>query len=468
MVVVLATDFLFFLLIGVVAVYFLYAMHRPHMLRPWRTLARNKTALISLTVVAFYTVIAVVDSLHFRPLITVPEQGADAQEEIYSNEILSVLDWLLTPLRNQHEKTYSRPFALHAYVKESIDGDMGQRDYPRLQYGGAHLASLEQRQADISHLAASAAIKAAAVSIALLLLFSCVCAIRRRTSVVVQLRYFFGGNDSMAPWRTLFFTLAVILLIIFICVQLSSRYHILGTDKVGEDVFYQAVKSIRTGVLIGTLTTLVMLPFALLLGITAGYFLGRVDDIIQYVYTTLNSIPGVLLIAAAVLMLHLYMNQHQDSFNNLVVRADTRLLLLCIILGVTSWTGLCRLLRAETLKVKSMDYITAARVLGVGKAGIILRHIMPNVMHIVFITVALDFSGLVLAEAVLSYVNIGVDPTMYSWGNMINGARLEMAREPIVWWSLCAAFGFMFVLVLCANLLADAVRDAFDPHTATR
>ncbi len=89
---------------------------------------------------------------------------------------------------------------------------------------------------------------------------------------------------------------------------------------------------------------------------------------------------------------------------------------------------------------------------------------MPNFMHIVLITVALDFSGLVLAEAVLSYINIGVDPTMESWGNMINSARLELAREPMVWWSLLAAFVFMFVLVLAANIFADAVRDAFDPR----
>jgi peptide/nickel transport system permease protein len=86
------------------------------------------------------------------------------------------------------------------------------------------------------------------------------------------------------------------------------------------------------------------------------------------------------------------------------------------------------------------------------------------VLHIVLITVVLDFSGLVLAEAALSYINIGVDPTMNSWGNMINSARLEMAREPIVWWSLAAAFGFMFTLVLAANLFSDVVRDAFDPR----
>ena len=111
-----------------------------------------------------------------------------------------------------------------------------------------------------------------------------------------------------------------------------------------------------------------------------------------------------------------------------------------------------------------MEYVQAARALGVKKGMILFRHILPNVMHIVLISVVLDFSSLVLAEAVLSYINIGVDSTTYSWGNMINGARLEMAREPIVWWSLSAAFLFMFTLVLAANLFADTVQDAFDPR----
>ena len=131
---------------------------------------------------------------------------------------------------------------------------------------------------------------------------------------------------------------------------------------------------------------------------------------------------------------------------------------------MTSWTGLCRYLRAESLKLREVDYVLAARALGAGHFAIIGRHILPNVMHIVLITVVLDFSGLVLAEAVLSYVQIGVDPTTHSWGNMINSARLEMAREPIVWWSLAAAFVFMFSLVLAANLFADVVRDALDPR----
>jgi len=270
------------------------------------------------------------------------------------------------------------------------------------------------------------------------------------------------------PWRTILGTLAALLALLLLAVNLAGDYHVLGTDKVGQDVFYQTLKSIRTGLLIGTLTTLVMLPFAILMGIVAGYARGWIDDVVQYIYTTLNSIPHVLLIAAAILMLQVYMANHPELFETTVERADIRLLFLCIILGITSWTGLCRLLRGESLKLREAEYIQAAVSFGVSHARIITRHILPNVMHIVLITVVLDFSGLVLAEAVLSYVGVGVDPTMNSWGNMINSARLEMAREPVVWWSLLSAFLFMFTLVLAANLFSDAVRDAFDPRTQDR
>ncbi|MBI3359030.1 MAG: ABC transporter permease [Nitrospirae bacterium] len=240
--------------------------------------------------------------------------------------------------------------------------------------------------------------------------------------------------------------------------------HLLGTDKVGQDVLYLSLKAIRTGLVVGTLTTLIMLPFAVLLGISAGYFKGWVDDLIQYLYTTLSSVPGVLLIAATVLILQVYMDTHADDFKSSAERADVKLFFLCLILGTTGWIGLCRLLRGETLKISELEYVQAASALGVSHGKIITRHILPNVMHIILISAVLDFSGLVLTEAILSYVGIGVDPSMISWGNMINSARLEMAREPIVWWSLLAAFVMMFGLVLSANIFSDAVRDALDPR----
>ena len=137
--------------------------------------------------------------------------------------------------------------------------------------------------------------------------------------------------------------------------------------------------------------------------------------------------------------------------------------MLCAILGLTSWTGLARLLRGEALKLSQLEYIQAAHAFGVSDARI-LGGILPNVGHIVIIATVMDFSGFVLAESL--HYGVGVDPATTSFGNMINSARLEMGREPIVWWSLAAAFGFMFVLVLAANLFADAVRDGFDPGSA--
>lgn len=241
----------------------------------------------------------------------------------------------------------------------------------------------------------------------------------------------------------------------------------MGTGKIGQDIFYYTIKSIRTGLIIGILTTLFMMPLALLLGISAGYFGGWVDDIIQYIYTTLSSIPGVLLITASVLSMQTYIANHPQQFPTLAKSADARLLALCLILGVTSWTSLCRLLRAEALKLREIDYVLAARALGSSSFTILRKHLLPNVMHIVLITLVLDFSFLVLAEAVLSYVGVGVSPMTISWGNMINGARLELARDPIVWWPMLSAFALMFILVLASNLFADAVRDAFDPHQST-
>ena len=200
------------------------------------------------------------------------------------------------------------------------------------------------------------------------------------------------------------------------------------------------------------------------MGIAAGYFGGFVDDIIQYIYTTLSSIPGVLLITASVLSMQTYIANHPQQFRTLAENADARLLALCLILGVTSWTSLCRLLRAESMKLREVDFVLAAKALGSGSFKIIYKHLLPNVMHIVVITLVLDFSFLVLAEAVLSYVGVGVSPMTISWGNMINAARLELAREPVVWWPVLSAFLFMFLLVLASNLFADAVCEAFDPH----
>jgi peptide/nickel transport system permease protein len=409
-------------------------------------------------VLLFYVAIGLLDSVHYKPDLD------NTKEE--TAEMLSLLDLVLTDLRQRQEKTYSAPLATHLYAKENIDQADGstKRDFPRLLYAGTHLQDPHNDWfSDVIWLAVKGLISGFMIWLGLVVLWLFLLASQHGNSFVQEYRLNVSGKSAI-PWKTAFMTLLFLMLLIGAVTSLSLHYHVFGTDKVGEDVLYQALKSIRTGLVIGTLTTLVMLPAAILLGIMAGYFKGWVDDLIQYTYTTLNSIPGVLLIAAAILMMQIYMSNHEAEYASLIERADMRLLFLCLILGVTSWTGLCRLLRGETLKLRELDYVLAATAFGVNHFTIILRHILPNVVHIVLITVVLDFSGLVLAEAVLSYVNIGVDPSTNSWGNMINSARLEMAREPIVWWSLAASLIFMFTLVLAANLFSDVVRDAFDPR----
>lgn len=425
------TDWLLWLLVFCGIVYTLNSLRYPDRREAWSQVMQSPIAVVTLVILMCYLCIALVDSIHIR----------------YSNHhpaMQSILDVMMQPLSHEQEKTYSSPFATHLFVKTTVSEHGRQfRAYAPLKFVNSRgvLASV-----------LGAVMK---TLFALLIVYAAIYWLHR---------HFCRDKKIMMAWRSAAVTFAVVMLLVSVAWALSQHYHILGTDKIGRDIFYLSLKSIRTGVLIGTLTTVFMLPFALFFGALAGYCRGWVDDVIQYVYTTLSSIPGVLLITAAILVMQVYIHNHPQLFPTLASRADARLLSLCLILGITSWTSLCRLIRADTMKLKQLEFVQAARVMGVSHKKIILRHILSNVMHIVLITIVLDFSGLVLAEAVLSYVGVGVDPTTISWGNMINAARLELSRQPVVWWPLVSAMVSMFVLVLSANLFADRIRDAFDPR----
>jgi peptide/nickel transport system permease protein len=442
----LATDVLLWLLVAALLAYGWHCRRHPHLAAPWARVFRSPAAVASSVILAAYVLVGLADSLHFRLRLERQQPGTAVA---YAPEVLSALDLALGHLRGRSEKTYSAPLATRLYTREMIElpGGKQARDFPRLRFGGAHLSEEAEWAADVARRAAAGLAVAAGLWV---LAAVALVPLRRRKPQV--------------PWGAALWALGVLLAIAGPVAALSTGYHVLGTDKVGQDVLYQSLKSVRTSLAIGTLTTLVMLPIGVALGTMAGYFKGWVDDAIQYLYTTLNSIPAVLLIAAAVLMVQVFLEARADWFATATERADVRLLMLCAILGLTSWTGLARLLRGETLKLSELEYIQAAHAFGVAHARVLSRHILPNVAHIVIIALVMDFSALVLAEAVLSYVGVGVDPATTSFGTMINAARLEMSREPIVWWSLAAAFVFMFALVLAANLLADAVRDGFDPR----
>lgn len=220
--------------------------------------------------------------------------------------------------------------------------------------------------------------------------------------------------------------------------------HLLGTDILGRDVLHLTLKGARVALLVGGFTSLIVIPLALLTGICAGYFGRRVDDVFFFVSSTLASMPGLLLLIALIIVLG---------------RGPVQV---CLALGVTSWVGFARVARGETLKLRELDFVHAARALGVSEPRILVRHVLPNLMHLVIITFVLLFSGLVLSEATLSWLGIGIDG---SWGQMIDQARDELSRDPIVWWNLAAASVALFALVLSVNLVGDAVRDVLDPRT---
>jgi peptide/nickel transport system permease protein len=460
------TDALLWLLFFCCIAYAIYVRKQAHLRAPWSRIAHSASGMSSAVVLAVFVVIAMLDSIHFRPQLE--GQAADGGK-LYAVEVRSVLDVLLEDLRTKNERTYSAPLAAHAFAKETVASANGEirREFPRLRNGGAHLQDPAGRGTDIAERVAFA-VGAALISwAAAVLLLSLALAHYHRTRLAETLGRVLSGRTDTA-WRAVVFTLLCILLIAWSLAMLSGYYHVFGTNKVGQDVLYQVLKSIRTAIVIGGVTTLVTMPLGVMLGVMAGYYKGWVDDVVQYLYTTINSIPSVLLIVAFILMVQVFIDTHPELFETTAERADVRLLCLCVILGLTSWTGLARLLRGEALKLRELEYIQAAKAFGVRGGRIMTRHIVPNVMHIVLISLVMDFSGLVLAEAVLSYIGVGVDPSMNSFGSMINAARLEMARDPMVWWSLLSAFIFMFALVLAANLFADAVRDAFDPRMTLR
>jgi peptide/nickel transport system permease protein len=458
------TDVAIWLLVAAMVAYALYVRRQPNLAASWRKVFRNAPALASAVVLLACLAVTLADSLHFRSVLP-PAPGAPAGSVAYDARVRSVLDALLSGLVESREATYSRPLAFEGFTRESIevDGQL-QRQAPRLLHGGAHLDDPDAQWAgDVAWRSARglAAGLAAGLMVCALLAW----AVARGTAArwgatVAQI----ARGETATPWRAACATVLVLAALGGIVVSLMGHYHVFGTDVTGNDVLYQTLKSIRTAFVIGTLATLATLPLAVVLGIVAGYFRGWADELIQYLYTVLSSIPNILLIAACVLMVQVFLDQHPELFETGVERADLKLFLLCAVLGLTGWAGLCRLLRGETLKLRELEYVQAAQAFGVSHTRIMVRHIFPNVAHLMLIVTVLEFSALILYEAVLSYVGVGVDPSMNSFGGMINFSRNEMSRDPVVWWPFASAFFFMVALVLAANLFADGVQEAFDPR----
>lgn len=470
--VLLWTDVALWALFVALAGYTVRVLKNGNLRATWAKVLRDPAALCSGLVLLLFIGVTALDSVHLRRALAATPSGAGetavghaAAPVFFESRTQSLLDLALARQLEMRETSYSQPLAYLAFGKQAVTRD-GQslREFPRLAFGGAHLTDpARQWFGDIVGRVVTGAL--AGLAIAALASLGAAALLRRSHGGLLRAWRDIAADRTHLPVRALLITLTVVCLLGGPVAALMGHYHVFGTDRTGNDVLVQTLKSVRTAFVIGTLATLATLPLAVTLGILAGYFKGWVDEIVQYLYTTLSSVPNVLLIAACMLMVQVALDQHPEWFETGVERSDLKVFLLCVILGITGWATLCRLVRAETLKLRELDFVQAATAFGVAPARIMGRHILPNVMHLVLITTVLNFSDLILYEAVLTYVGVGVDPSTSSFGGMINLARNEMSRDPLVWWSFVAAFTFMVTLVLAANLFADGVRDAFDPRS---
>ncbi|MFZ4397417.1 MAG: ABC transporter permease [Kiritimatiellia bacterium] len=218
----------------------------------------------------------------------------------------------------------------------------------------------------------------------------------------------------------------------------------LGSDNLGRDVLQRLVQGARIAFHVGIMTTLIALPLGVLLGCLGGYFGGRTDSLVVWLCATVSAMPGLLFILAVAI----------------VVGQGHGLAGVYLGIGLTTWVGVCRNVRAEVMRHRDRAYVQAARVLGYSHMRVLFRHILPNVMHIVLIAFSIRFPAAVATEVFVSFLGIGVQGEP-SWGVMINEARVRLWQG--VWWEMTFVSAAIFVLVLSFNHLTDAMRDLLDP-----
>ncbi len=235
-------------------------------------------------------------------------------------------------------------------------------------------------------------------------------------------------------------------------VEENWRY-LLGTDWQGKSVLYKTILGAKIALAVGLVANIIAVPLGMLLGAIGGYYGGKIDTVIVWLFTTLASIPGIILLIAL-----------KFAFKDVTVWGVDLggIVGLYLALSIVSWIGICRLVRAETLKLRELDYVVAARAIGTPGPIILIRHILPNVVHLGIIRFSLGFVAAIKAEVTLSFLGLGVEGDTPSWGRMIDQARTDVFVGR--YWELTSAVVAMFFLVLALNIFGDRLRDALDPR----
>jgi len=225
--------------------------------------------------------------------------------------------------------------------------------------------------------------------------------------------------------------------------QAPGLTHLLGTDEVGRDILSRLIFGARISLLVGVIAVGVSCPVGVLVGLVAGYAGRRTDDVLMRITDIQLAVPTILLAIAVVAVLG-------PGLWNVILT-----------LSVTGWTLYARLTRGEALTIKSRDFVQAARATGAGDARIMVRHVLPNVLSPVIVVAVFAVANMIILEATLSFLGLGVEPRVVTWGRMLNGGRLYLSTA---WWLTAFPGLAIFVTVLAVNLLGDHLRDWLDPR----
>lgn len=225
--------------------------------------------------------------------------------------------------------------------------------------------------------------------------------------------------------------------------QLGNLAFLLGSDEIGRSQVVRLLYGGRVSLAVGFVAALVNLTVGVTVGLAAGYLRGRVDDLFTWFVTTLNSIPTLflLLIFAAI---------WEPGAGTLT-----------LVIGLLFWTGISLFVRGQTFALREREFVIAAKTIGARDRRIMFRHILPNILPLIFVLAAIDVGGIILAESALSFLGLGILPPTPSWGNMLTGATQYFVRAP---WLVYPPGAMIFLTVLCLYLIGDGLRDALDPR----
>lgn len=238
-----------------------------------------------------------------------------------------------------------------------------------------------------------------------------------------------------------------------------SQTHWMGTDSTGRDIFARMIHGGQISLIVGFLAVLFSVSLGTVIGGVAAYYGGWVDIILMRFTEAMLSIPSLFLL----IVLGKYLGRDVQTINIFGLSFSGSVGIVIVVIGVTSWMYLARIVRANVLSMREMDYISASRSLGASDMRIFFRHLIPNTMGAIIVSSTLGLASAILAEAYVSFLGLGVQPPTASWGNMLTSAQSFIQRG--VWWMWVFPSLFIILTILCINLIGDGLRDAYDPRT---